>query len=422
MSGIGQREVLFSLGESVIETDLNNMQRFLRAFTCDWMLGSAGCFQGSFDAGASRLRRDRFVLSLGDSGAPNPTGVARQITNLAGPMCWWNPGPSFPLTIQTTVPANWGVDPYLMVYWLTEDELKTTHAVGDATNPRWDLVCVRMNEVINDVADEELRSQKQVDPGPPPTFVISTDLFPKRRKVTIDKVVVAGTPAASPAIPGVPAGYRPFYAVLVPATFNAAFPVDDNLHDYRLPMGGFSVDVSPIEAVESGSGGPTALLAGSLRPCNIPNGATMDFVPKFTTPQSCRLIGTSILSGLSVAGGASCNYGRFNSAAGGTFNLQGGNSTWALSANGSGVSGQYIWRTFPLGEIPFFGNQAGNFPPTASWKPVWGTGWPSGYASSPERSVAVNTSDFLGLRMDCTGLLAQQQIARVRFHFAGMPY
>jgi hypothetical protein len=395
------------------------MQSFARAFMCDWQWGQGGSFQGVDDAGAAGFDRTKAVFSLGDSGAPFPNATALTVTNLGGPIGQWQAGVTFPLA-KSAIATSWGTSPSMLVYWLSPGELLTTHAAADPTSPRWDLVCVKLSDVNNDSVDVETRMQKQVVGS---DFVISAANFVKRRKVALTKQVVVGTPAGSPAIPAVPAGFQPLYAVKIPAAFAAAFPIDNDFHDYRMPLGAFTVDVNASEVLGANAvgvtqvGGPNAS-AGTT--AAYPTVATsvintiIDFIPQIPVPPSaCRLIGISSLNAgsLSVWSGA---IGRYLAASDGTFSLFGGNSTWdAITMTNPSISG-WTWTSSRLT------NQAGNATPTAAIKPPWGTGYPSGYAARAERTIVADTHAFIGARMRVAG--SGGKIAIVRFHFAGMNY
>lgn len=426
--GVGQKEILWNAAENVGQDDLNNMQRFLRAFTTDWILGSAGAFSGHGEGGggvtATSFDRSKALFSIGDSCAPYPD-TAMVVTNLSGPICQWKTGTTGPLAdngLGGSLPGTWGADPYLLVYWALWGELATTHAAADPTNPRWDLVCIQLSDVSNDAADQETRLQKQVVGS---SFIISSAGFIKRRKVTLTKQVVQGTPAGAPAIPAVPAGYLPLYAVLVPALFAGVFPVDDNFHDYRMPMGSFSVDVAAGDMVSATNRWATPFVAqgsGDYSGVQFPAfSAWISFIPRMPlSASSCRLIGVSALSGLNTPQ-FTVSIGRYNAFGGGSYNQMGGNGNWTLpllgtgAANTSGIN-HYKWYNTALP------GGAGNNPPTAAVKPPWGTGRPSGYASGAGRSAGVEDAmNQIGIRY-LQGGATQAVVCLVRMHFAGMPW
>jgi len=422
--GFGAHEVLWNTSENVGAVDLQNMQRFLRAFATDWDLGASGGFSGSassMQGAISHMNRDQALWCLGDSAAPSPTHAAgapanRTVYNLGGPLLQWRSFASdgrFDGGGAALMPADWGSDTYGLVYWVDADELTTTHAIGDATNPRWDLVCIRLSDVNNDVADQESRLQKQVVGS---AFITSTGTFFKRRKVKLDKQVVVGTPAASPAMPAVPVGYLPYYAVKIPALFDAPIPALDDFHDYRMPLGSFTVDVLASLAIENGSGLAATGNAGAYRPMTLGASSTFDFVPTLPfPPQSCRLFGVDVLAG-GQSGALTVTLGRYDNVAGGTYNLYGGGgiSMGNLTA-GYATGTDLCWNSQKIG-----GNaNAGQNPPSATIKPPWGHGYPNGHASS---SLLDGSSHVirgtLGLRIATAGGGALK-VARVRFFYAG---
>lgn len=434
--GVGQREVLWNLAENASETDLNLMQRFIRAAWSDWHLGQAGGFQGAGDVGASGYQREVALSCIGDSCAPVPlhnlnlsTGTNRTVTNLPGPIGQWKSPLTFPQTLHGTatdptiafpaLPANWGQDSNLMVYWAQGGEFATTHDIGDAS-PRWDLVCIQLNDVSNDVADQETKLQKQVVGD---DFVISSAPFFKRRKVTATKQVVKGTPAGSPLIPAVPVGFVPYYAVLIPALFNGLIPVDNNFHDYRFPVGSFTVDMFAYDqrARQGAFGAPFTVIPGAYSSIQIgPSGSInrIEFMPSMpVSPHSCRLIGVSALTG-QITEPPVVEVARYNPIGAGAFFQMGGNATWDLSSSfllSATTIGDYRWQDHRLAQA------AGNLP-NADFKPPWGTGWPSGYASRRERLVGDNSADQIGIRWTVNNSAGYCVISMVRMYFAGMPY
>lgn len=422
--GVGQKEVLWNQGENVGQLDLNNMQHFLRAFSTDWMLGQAGSFQGFGTVGAANYDRSKALYSYGDSGAPFPSATNLTIDTLGGPLIHWQTGPTFPLA-SNAPPANWGSDPYALYYWLAPNELQTQHPAGDPTNPRWDMLCVKLNDVSNDLGDRETRLQRVMEGG---VLVTSENTFVKRRKVTLSSLLVVGTPAVSPTIPAVPAGYLPYYAILVPALFNSTFPVDDNFHDYRMPLGSFCVDVIAAEALTLGylsfPGGtiPASFSLGFITGTNgifaevAVTSDNLHIIPRLPiSPHSCRLVGISQQSG-SATQNFTVSLQRYDISIGLGFTGFGGNSHWTFSALGSGApSTDNIWISTALA------NSAGNDPPSADAKPPWASGRPSGYASRRDRLVASNlVNSWIGLKYT-TGA-SPAALYMTRFHFAGMPF
>lgn len=210
------QELLWNAGEGIVKDDLNNGQRYLRAQLWDLLARGMGR-DGIDEFGLWQFDRLR---SLG--GAPRTSATTRTITNDAGL-----------LLVKHGVGAETaiGADPYTMVYRLAANELSSQLTAGDATNPRIDLVCVKLENIENDAADNESRIIQDLT-----TEAESVATFVKRRKVKLTKQVVEGTPAGSPVQPSVPAGFVKWAAVYVPATWNAVIDVE-NIWDFRVPLG-----------------------------------------------------------------------------------------------------------------------------------------------------------------------------------------
>jgi hypothetical protein len=153
----------------------------------------------------------------GVGGFPYPhASTARRIRNAGGLIHQYT---------STAVPN--GTTPVLLSYWLESDELLSELTVGDATNPRIDLIEYKL-----DVLDEsESRDYKDNATG-----VVTTTSGVTRKKIRMTRSVTIGTPSATPALPTGTAGYVPWCYVWVPATHNAVF-TDLHLSDMRIPLG-----------------------------------------------------------------------------------------------------------------------------------------------------------------------------------------
>lgn len=225
------KEILFNDGEGLDYNDFNTMQRQARALVCDGLLANRARTEQSL---VSTIEQGH-LFAIGLGGAPQVGGGALTVTNHAGVI-------AFPTSISVGLS-----DPNFLVYYLSAGELLSTLAVGDATNPRIDLICVKLEQVSNDAADNETRDFKDATTG-----VITSQTMVKRRKVKLTKQVVAGTPAGSPVEPAVPAGFKKWAAITVPANHNAVFtPVTHQLIDYRMPIGFYTSFVRPGEATSS---------------------------------------------------------------------------------------------------------------------------------------------------------------------------
>src|SRR5690349_10329408 len=121
------QEVLISEGEGIDLLDLNDMQRFLRSQLWDSAIG--GRIRASEGAYGLGLSNDDTIYCYG-GGAPQASVTTRTITNSNGLL--------FHLIGTFT-----GADPVLIPYVVESAELDTQLAVGDATNPRIDLIAIK---------------------------------------------------------------------------------------------------------------------------------------------------------------------------------------------------------------------------------------------------------------------------------------
>lgn len=416
----GQKEVLWNAGENVGNLDLNNMQRFLRSAIADMLMGSFGAFV-DFVPGSPSYELDRraFAWCIGDSCAPYPSATSLQISNLGGPLIQWQASANAQLA-GSVAPANWGLDPYALVYWANPADLQVTHAAGNGSNPRWDMVSFNLSTVSTDVADQETRLTKQVVGS---AFVISSLGVIKRRKVKLTVTVTQGTPAVSPTIPTPPAGDVALYMVKVPTSFAGAFPLDANFWDQRMPLGSYTEDVYLSDMIALSHCGSGAALSVANQPLNVctlgtPSSSISYLVPKLMG-HGARLIGVSALTSMNstllqfrLARMNSANSGStFIAADGGTGNgfLTGLGSSGSVPSLNSVASTR--WQTQ---QIPGVG--AG----LNLTQPFWSTGWNAGYASRAERAPATdNTFDRLGMQV--TNTSAGGSMVMCRFRFAGGP-
>lgn len=129
-----------------------------------------------------------------------------------------------------------------------------THAAADPTLPRWDLVVASLARGAGGLENRDFKDAT--------TGALTSVSLSKRRNVQLTTQLIAGTPNASPAIPAVPGGTLPLYAVLVPAAYNAVF-TQDQIIDYRMPLGLTVLDVYAADMWRRGSfletGGSIAL-------------------------------------------------------------------------------------------------------------------------------------------------------------------
>jgi hypothetical protein len=238
-------------GMEAASTDMTAARDYYRSLEGDFKLGSLfqrsspQDFQTPYPARAT-------VLGHGLSGVPVPAGTARRIDNTAGMIHQY-----------TSLSAPDGATPNLLSYWVDADELQTTLAVGDATNPRIDLIEIKL-----DIEDESEARDFMDASG-----IVTTSSGVTRKRVRLTKNVVAGTPAANPAVPATTAGYAAWCYVWVPATHNAVF-TELHVWDRRYPLGFDRLNV-PASAMAAGSSGqwPITFVGGGPPPSPRRSGA-----------------------------------------------------------------------------------------------------------------------------------------------------
>lgn len=438
----GHREILWNPGEGVGNADLNDVQRFLRAFTSD-EFGARGGFGnvGGFLTGqtAGLDPRTQAAFCYGDSAAPYPATVARRVDHLGGPLIQWRTGTQTPYG-NAALPSDMLEAPYALVYWLAPNEFQQTHAIGGA-QPRWDVVSFVLSHTDSDVADQESRLQKQ-QVGP--AFVISSANFIKRRKVTMSVTITQGAEAASPVLPAIPAGNVAWYAVYVPASHNAVFALDQAFSDQRVPIGMFTQDFYLAEEASLGRLINVSTFAVPAAPTIVAGGfGGVTFNANFQgivcsprglqNPGACRLIGGGITCGNNASSAnVTVNAYRHNAGTGGALGGGGipagsfgnpsaapgatsGVQVIAMPASGSGGTTQTKWASHGM-PVPY---TVGAFTPSS----VWGNGCGAGYAWRPERGgvAAIDTFNKLAVVVANTNSGVFGQVSMLRLYFAGMP-
>lgn len=142
----------------------------------------------------------------------------RQVKNKRGLIAQW-----------TAVPDS--TEPKLLCYWLDDDEINLTCATADATNPRYDVVAVKLElEGVSETRDFEDSAG-----------VLSSTTQQTYKRVKCTARIITGTPAVSPTRPALAAGEAYFATIKIPATFNAPLSLDpggtNEFRDYSYPIG-----------------------------------------------------------------------------------------------------------------------------------------------------------------------------------------
>jgi hypothetical protein len=234
------KRVLYNNGEGADVQDFNNGGGYAEARLFDQVLRA-----GSGNARGGAIGQDPdlrttlstapflYALSAG-AGYIVPGAGAREITVRAG-------------TILQQVGATSGDAASLLPFTMADAAFTLTHAIGDATNPRVDVIEVKLEYVDGN-------TESRIVEDPPPSGLQSVQTIAKKRRIQATFQIVQGTPAATPAYPTLTAGFAALGAVLVPATHNAVFTALAHLRDLRIPIGVRSVDVYPANFVPEASG------------------------------------------------------------------------------------------------------------------------------------------------------------------------
>jgi hypothetical protein len=280
------KAVLFNNGEGADVQDFNNIRGFMGARLFDQVLRAAAA---SARGGTAELPTQRTALATapflyaltGGAGYIVPGGAALQTTVRAG-------------TIFQQVGATSGDEASFLPFTMADAAFTLTHAIGDATNPRIDVIEVKLEYVNGD-------SESRIVQDPAPSALQTVQTINKKRRIQATFQIVAGTPGATPAYPSLTAGFAALGAVLVPATHNAVFVAQTHYSDLRIPLGvkparvdggQFVVESGGDWTISNGAAATNALKRGGLLSSL---GPTSVFVP-------CPLSANQRLVGISIAG------------------------------------------------------------------------------------------------------------------------
>lgn len=423
----GMHTILWNATENVGQDDLNKMQRFDRAQSFDWAIAAMGRMSSWYGSAAPSHVRTSQLFTLGDSLGPSVSATARTINVNSGLAFQWKTGSPAgvqnPLDSPAALPSDWGDDSYALGYYATNNEFQTLHDVGDATNPRWDVVSLSFTVVDNDAADQETRLQKQLVGS---TYVISSGTFVKRRKIVVTKTVTKGTPAATPNIPLLPAGNVPVYAVYVAAAMGATAFSSEQVWDFRMPLGMFCVDMLSSDSFLRGQGeqiGSMSLTTAAFGGVTAGHVSAKLYHPVMGHSQhSARLIGVDLILGPSNATAEwrpirlTTNGAASNGVA--AVSIAPGYATAYPAQSGltSGAASHARLNQAVL-NLDAFTNSAGGL----ARPPVWINGTAGGYAKNLEQYASVDdTFSRLGIQWTSNDVAAVIHMIRARF--AGGPF
>jgi hypothetical protein len=277
------KDVLFHDGEGADFTDQNDVRGFLGARLFDQVIRAvAGNARGGAASQDPDLRTTvsaaPFLYALsGGAGYIVPGAGALQTTVRAG-------------TILQQVGSPTGNEPSFLPYTMADGAFTLTHAAADPTNPRVDVIEVKL-ELVDD--DSQMRSTM----APPPSLAISTTAITKKRRIKATFQIKQGTPAATPAYPSLSAGFAALGAVQVPAAHAAVFVAATHLRDLRVPVGVRSVDVFPADFAAPATGWthtPAQSLGTHLQRFTLASTTDSTFGIPCPVPARARIVGLGL--------------------------------------------------------------------------------------------------------------------------------
>lgn len=214
-------ELLYNDGEALDYNDLNNAQRHARSMLYDGVHGTL----------ARVVERDYQPQAV------SSTGHAWTIGNGCQPYV-----SASTLTVSFTPGAIGfkasgvpdGTDPLFLWYHMGLAEVSLTAGAADATNPRWDIVQIKIEHAEGTSETRDFSTTGGV---------LSSVSFNKRRRTKLTASIKAGTAAASPSEPTPDAGYVKLCAIHIAATATVITPT--TVRDYRMPVGYRVIDMIP---------------------------------------------------------------------------------------------------------------------------------------------------------------------------------
>lgn len=239
ITNANSRQVQFTPdGEGIDLTDMINMQKFQRQHEWVLLAGRALSNGAGEPSDPGVMPTPESYVAINELGFPTSTydgvayapvpgaayvsaGGANQLIIQAGP-----------IIVLVDEPWNTGED---FALFHIPSFLTLATSVGDATNPRIDIVEVKCAYIDGDPQDRHFEDATTREP----TTQSGTN---KERQVEFSYQIKAGTPSATPAYPAPTAGYTAIAAVYVPATHNAAHS-PANIRDLRMPLGIRAIDV-----------------------------------------------------------------------------------------------------------------------------------------------------------------------------------
>ena len=218
MPNTWNRLVVFNPGEGADDTDFNRLSLWQSILDNDLRFAMLTRTDPDINAPWQESNFTKKLHRFHQQGCVYAGPSNLQLKNKRGLIAQWIAAPD-------------GSEPKLLCYWLDDDEINLTSAAGDPTNPRYDVIAVKLEwEAVTETRDFQDTAG-----------VLSSYTPTTYKRVKMTARIVQGTPAASPTIPALAAG-EAYYAVYkIPATFNALISLDpsgsNEFRDFTFPIG-----------------------------------------------------------------------------------------------------------------------------------------------------------------------------------------
>lgn len=206
----------FNDGQGIDFADFNQVQQYAWAIR-DLQIGCLGKTRMG-DAFQTDSPIQNFLLAEHGSSGAISSGGNMIVNNDGGMIYQWTVDPS----------TADGTTPILLPYMLTAGELQSTVPTADPSNPRIDVLCVKLTQLADDSTSRDFKDET--------TGALSSQMMNIRNRVSIAKSYVTGTAASSPSVPAIPSGYAALYYLHVAAAYTSTFRSQDgNVSDARIP-------------------------------------------------------------------------------------------------------------------------------------------------------------------------------------------
>jgi hypothetical protein len=219
MSNVANRLVIYNDGEGADHADFNRHSIWQAILESDYKLAMMTRTDPDVNAPWQEANFTQKLHHYHQQGCVYSNGTSMNLRNKRGLIAQWTAAPD-------------GTEPKLLCYFLDDDEINLTSAAADPTNPRYDVIAVKLVwQNVTETRDFEDASTRAITSNTPTTY----------KQVVMTARIITGTPAASPTIPALAAG-EAYYAVYrIPAAFTGTISLGpttvNEFRDFSFPIG-----------------------------------------------------------------------------------------------------------------------------------------------------------------------------------------